>query len=151
MQVTQQVGPNTTVTVTAADFPSQHAYFTRSALQQTISTMSDLDAYGQANFQIAKYSQPQLRVSGVTVDAASNAAAAFPVLLALQQGQAATVTRRPLGGAVISESVLTQKIEHSIGPGRWQTSMQLSPYTPESNILQLDVPPFNQLGNGTLG
>jgi len=151
VQVTQQVGPNTTVTVTAADFASQHAYFTRSALQQTISTMSDLDAYGQANFQIAKYSQPQLRVSGVTVDAASNAAVAFPVLLALQQGQAATVTRRPLGGAVISESVLTQKIEHSVGPGRWQTSMQLSPYTPENSILQLSSPGFDALGNGTLG
>jgi hypothetical protein len=146
-QATQQSGPNNTITVQAVDFGSQHAYFTRSALQQTIQTTSDLDAYDSANYAIAKYSQPQLRVSGVQIDAASNPAAAFPVILALQQGQVVTVTRRPVGGAVVTGSVIIQKIQHEIGPTSWLTSLQLSPYVPEDAILQLDTPGYDVLGN----
>jgi hypothetical protein len=146
-QITQQVGPNNTITVQAADFTSQAAYFTRSALQQTIQTTSDLDAYDSANYAVAKYSQPQLRVSGVQIDAASNPAAAFPVILALQQGQVLTVTRRPVGGAVITGQVIIQKIQHEAGPTSWVTSLQLSPYVPEDAILQLDTPGYDVLGN----
>jgi hypothetical protein len=146
-QTTQQVGPNNTITVQAADFTSAAEYFTRSALQQTIQTTSDLDAYDSANYAIAKYSQPQLRVSSVQIDAASNPAAAFPVILALQQGDVVTVTRRPVGGAVITGEVIIQKIQHEIGPTSWVTSLQLSPYTPEDAILQLDTTGYDVLGN----
>jgi hypothetical protein len=150
-QISQQFGQNVTITVTAADFNSQHEYFTRSALTETIITTSNLDVYDIANWQIAKYSQPQLRTANLSVDAASNPSVAFPVILDLQQGQAVTVNRRPMGGAVISEVYLVQKIVHQIGPGVWTTDFQLSPYFPESNVLQLDNTSFNTLGNETLG
>jgi hypothetical protein len=146
-QTTQQVGPNNTITAQAADFASQHEYFLRSALQVTIQTTSALDAFDSANYAIAKYSQPQLRVSAVQIDAASNPAAAFPVILALQQGQVVTVTRRPVGGAVVTGQVIIQKIQHDIGPTMWVTSLQLSPYSPENAILQLDTPGYDVLGN----
>jgi hypothetical protein len=149
-QVTQQIGANSTITVTANDFASQAAYFLRSALTQTIQTTSDLDAYALADWEIAKYSQPELRVTGVTIDAASNAATTFPVVLGVQQGQAVTATRRPAGGAEISELVIVQKIQHTIGPGLWQTSYQLSPYVPESDVLELDATGYDILGNNTL-
>ena len=149
-QVTQVDGPNTTITVAAYDFGSQASYFPRSALTQQISTTSDLDAYDQANWNIAKYSQPSLRVKGVTIDAAANPAAAFPVILSLQQGQVAVVTRRPLGGAVISETFIIQKITHDIGPGVWKTSLQLSPYSLESAILTLGTPGYDTPGGRAL-
>jgi hypothetical protein len=146
-QTTQQVGANNTITAQAVDFSSQHDYFTRSALQVTIETTSNLDAFDSANYAVAKYAQPQLRVSGVQIDAASNPAAAFPVILALQQGQVVTVTRRPAGGAVITGQVIVQKIQHDIGPTSWVTSLQLSPYSPENAILQLDTAGYDVLGN----
>jgi hypothetical protein len=149
-QVQQVVGPNTTVTVSSSDFASQAAYFLRSVQTEQISTTSDLDAYAQSQWQIVKYAQPQLRVAGVTIDAASNPQVAFPVVLAIQQAQAVTAVRRPVGGAVISEPVIVEKVEHRIGPSKWQTAMQLSPYTPESNVLQLDVAGYDILGENTL-
>lgn len=151
VQVTLQYGANNLFTVTTVDFNSQHQYFTRSALTETISTMNNLDAVDMANWQLNKYSQPNLRVSNVTIDAASNPNVAFPAVLGIQQGQAAIMNRRPLGGAEISQNVIIQKISHSIGPGVWQTSVQLSPYVPEGNMLQFDVTGENDLGTGTLG
>jgi hypothetical protein len=149
-QVTQQYGANNLFTVTATDFGSQHSYFPRSAVAQTITTMSNLDAYDTANWKISKYSQPALRVAGVTIDAASNPQAAFPAVLGLMQGQVVTVTRQPAGGAEISEQVLVEKISHKIGPSLWQVSLQLSPYVPENAVVELDAPPFNTLGDNTL-
>jgi hypothetical protein len=150
VQTTQTSGPNTTIIATAADFNSQQDYFLRSALQVAIETTSDLDVYDNANWSIAKYAQPQLRVSGMEIDAASNPAAAFPAILPLQQAQVVNVIRRPVGGAVVSGTVLVQKIQHEIGPAMWKTSIQLSPYAPEDAVLQLDAAGFDVLGNNTL-
>jgi hypothetical protein len=149
-QVTQQVGANNLITVTGQDFTSDHEYFPRTALAQTITTMSALDAYSQVQWIMGKYSQPQLRVSTVTVDAASNPAVAFPVILPLQQGQVVTVTRSPVGGATITGNCLTEKIAHAIGPAAWQTAVQASPYIPEGNVLQLDNPGGDTLGGNVL-
>ncbi len=149
-QVTQQYGANNLFTATATDFGSQKSYFARSASATTITTMNALDATGLANWKTTKYAQPGLRVAGLTIDAAANPQAAFPVVLNLQQGQVATVTRDPVGAAAISENTLIQKIQHQIGPGLWKTSLQLSPYTPENSVLELDAPPFSSLGNVTL-
>jgi hypothetical protein len=148
-QVTQQIGPNNGITVTVSDFTSQHEYFTRSALTSTITTLSNLDAYEIANWQIAKYAQPSMRVANINIDAASNPNA-FPEVLDIQQGNAVTVNRRPIGGAVISNVYLVQKITHEIGTGVWKVGFQLSPYVPESNVMALDTTGFNVLGNETL-
>jgi hypothetical protein len=150
VEVSQQYAANTTVTVTAKNFPSQAAYFTRSALTETIQTMSGLDVYDLANWQINKYGQPALRVGQLVVDPASNPVQ-FTAILQVQQGQAASVIRRPVGGAVISTPVLVQQISHSIGPASWRFSCQLSPYVPEVAVLQLDSASFDVLGGNTLG
>jgi hypothetical protein len=147
---TQQYGPNNLFTLTAASLPSETAYFARAASGVTVTTMSNLDVYDDVNWFLAKYSQPSLRVSGLVVDAASNPQVAFPAVMTLLQGQVATVTRRPVGGAVISENVLTQKIAHAIGPSYWQTAYQLSPYSIEADVLQLDIPGFDVIGGNNL-
>lgn len=149
VSVTLQVGPNTTITVITNDFASQAQYFLRSALKQTIQTTSDLDVYSLAQWNLAKYSQPQIRVRNIVIDAASNPAA-FPAVLSIQQGQVATVTRNPVGGAPITETVQVQKIQHTVGPSVWRVAMQLSPYAPLDSVLQLGVPPHNTLGGSTL-
>lgn len=148
--ITRQVGPNQSITATATDFGSRSAYFLRSALTATIQTSSDLDAFDIANWDIAKYSQPTFRVAALTVDAASNPTQAFPAVLALQQAQMVTYTRRPAGGAEISLQVIVQKISHKIGPSLWKTSMQISPYSIEAAVLETDTAGFNVLGSGYL-
>jgi hypothetical protein len=149
-QVTQTIGPTTGITVTSADTTSEAEYFNRSILQLGIQTMSNLDAYDIANQSLSVYSQPFLRLQGLTVDAAANPSVAFPGVLSLQQGNVTTVNRRPVGGAPISVSVLVQKVTHNIGPGMWQTSYEMSPYTPLSAVLQLDAPGYDEIGGNSL-
>ena len=62
ISVTRNDGPTTSITATTKDLASQLAYFTRSALQQTVSTTSDLDAYTLADWESGTYAQPQMRV-----------------------------------------------------------------------------------------
>jgi hypothetical protein len=150
IQVTQQYGANTTITATVPDFSSQHMYFTRSGLTQTIETMSNLDVFDLANYEIAKYAQPQLRVSQLSIDVATNPQY-FGAILSLQQGQVALVVRTPVGGAQISELVLIEKITHSAGPDHWMFECELSPYVPEDAIVQLDATGYDVLGSNTLG
>jgi hypothetical protein len=149
-QVTLQYGANNLFTVQVVSFPSQASYFARTAGAQTITTMSSGDATDLANWQSAKYAQPALRVSGLSIDAASNPSAAFPAVLGLQQAQVATVTRNPMGAAPITGDTLIQKIHQAIGPGIWSIDLQLSPYSTESSVLELDASPYNSLGNATL-
>jgi hypothetical protein len=149
-QVTQTQGPTTGITVTATSTASEAAYFNRSILQVGIQTTSPLDAYDLANWINGVYSQPQLRLRGLTVDAAANPSAAFPGVLSLQQGNAATVNRRPVGGVPLSANVLVQKVSHSIGPKMWQTSFEMSPYGPLSAVLQLDAAGFDVIGTNSL-
>jgi len=149
--ITRQVGPNQSITATATSFPSSKAYFLRSALSQTIQTSSDLDAYDIANWDIAKYAQPEYRISTITIDASSNPTQAFPAVLALQQAQIVTVNRRPVGGAELSVQAIVQKVSHAIGPTMWQASYEISPYSLEAAVLEADTPGFNVVGNNTLG
>jgi hypothetical protein len=151
VQYTQQYGANNLFTVTTVDPVSQGEYYARAASAVTITTMSNLDAYDDASWFIAKYSQPSLRVSGLVVDAASNPQVAFPSVLQLQLGQAAQVIRTPVGGAQITGTVLVQKVSHAIGPTMWQTAYQMSPYVPEDAVLQLDATGFDVVGNNSLG
>ena len=149
-QVTQTQGPTTGIVVTSTNTASAAAYFNRSILQIGIQTTSNLDAYDLANQSLATYSQPSLRLRGLTVDAAANPLVAFPGVLALQQGNAATVNRRPVGGAPISANVIVQKVSHNIGPALWQTSYEMSPYPPLNAVLQLDAPGFDVIGTNSL-
>ena len=104
--VTRNDGPTTSITATVKDEASQLAYFTRSALQQTISTTNDLDAYTLANWESATYAQPQMRVRNLTIDAASNPSVAFLAVLTTTVSTVATVDRDPVGGTPISGSYL---------------------------------------------
>ena len=48
------------------------------------------------------------------------------------------VTRRPIGGAVISEVGIIERVQHQIGPQRWTVTYQLSPYYPEAAVMTVD-------------
>jgi hypothetical protein len=150
VQVTRDDGTLTSITAQVKNSPSQLAYFTRSALQQTISTTSDLDAYTLANWESGEYAQPAVRVRTLTVDAASNPAVAFPAILPTVVSNVAGVQRTPVGGVPIIGTYLVQKVTHTIGPTSWHVDYQLSPYVQPSTVLALDTASYNVLGNNTL-
>lgn len=148
--VTRNDGPTTSITATVKNLPSQLAYFTRSALQQSISTNSDLDAYTLANWESGQYAQPQMRVRSLSVDAAGKPGLAFPDILTTSVSTVGTVDRNPVGGAPISGQYIVEKVTHAIGPTRWVAGYQLSPYVAQATVLTLDTSGENVLGANTL-
>ena len=146
---TQVIGPDQGVTVYFRAPASQAAYFTRaSSPVQTIAT-SEYDTYDLSTWALNKYQQSQLRVRGLTVDAASNPRA-FGAVLSLRPGDVVTVNRRPVGGTPLTGTYQVQKVSHSIGPGLWTASYEMSPYIPEVSVLQLDAAGYDVLSGGAL-
>ena len=146
VSVTRNDGPTTSITATVRNLASQLAYFTRSALQQTISTSSDEDAYTLSNWEGAIYAQPQMRVRQLSIDAASNPDVAFPVVLPLTVSNVLTVQRDPVGGVPISGQFLTQRVSLSIGPTLWKVDLQISPYVIQAAVLTSDTSTYNEMG-----
>jgi hypothetical protein len=148
-QATLDQGPNTSVSPVIKDIASVSEYSARGPLSLTVSGASAQDAYDAASWNLSKYSQPQMRVRQVTVDAASYPAA-FTAVLQTDIADVAAVIRRPVGGPAYYLPVITQRVQHSIGPGVWKTTYQLSPYVQEAAVLQADAPGSDVLGAGTV-
>jgi hypothetical protein len=142
-------GPNTLIAPIDKDLASEAQYGARGPLSLSVSGQSAQDAYDAASWSLNKYAQPQMRVREITVDAVSYPAA-FSAVLSTDTGAIATVSRRPIGGPPYSLPVTAEQVSHSIGPGVWKTTYQLSPYVQEASVLQADVSGQDILGAGPL-
>ena len=138
VQATQQFGPNQLIIADVRNLASQEQYFRRSALQQTVQVVSPYDVSDITTWSLARFAQPTLHNKSLTIEAAPNPQVAFPVVLSLDIGDVVSVVRRPVGGAVISQIGIIERVKHSIGPGKWTTTYQLSPYTVESAVLTVN-------------
>jgi hypothetical protein len=101
----------------------------------------------EANWAIANYAQPRLRLASITIAPSANPAL-WPVALGVEVGDRVTVNRRPFGAPEISLQCYVEQVAHSIQPGVWKTTYSLSPvldttYGSESNWVlnfsQLDL------------
>ena len=128
--VTQQSGPNQLVIADERNTSSAAEYFRRSALTYTSQAVSPYDVTDLASWSLAKYGEPSIHLTQLIVEAESCPQIAFPTVLALDIGDVVQVTRRPIGGAVISELGIIERVQHQIGAGKWTVTYQLSPYTP---------------------
>ena len=138
VQATQQYGPNQLIIADVRNLASQQEYFRRSALQLTVQVVSPYDVNDVTTWSLARFAQPTLHNKSLVIEAATNPQVAFPAVLSLDIGDVVTATRRPVGGAVISQVGIIEKVKHSIGPGKWQTTYQLSPYTVEGAVLTVN-------------
>jgi hypothetical protein len=136
--------------VTIQDPASRLQYFQRGKLQQDIETVADQDAYDRAGWSLAAYKQPSMRVQQIVLNPAAHPAV-WPAALGVEQGDVVTYNRRPLGGAPILFTGIVQKVQHDIGPGRWQTTLLVSPYQFMSNVLRCDVAGYDVAGSNQLG
>ena len=148
--VTQQQGPNQLVIADERDTTSAAEYFRRSALTYSSEVVSPYDVTDLASWSLAKFGQPGIHLSKMTIEAANCPQLAFPTVLALDIGDVVQVTRRPIGGAVISEVGIIERVQHQIGPQRWTVTYQLSPYYPEAAVMTVDGTE-NTPGSGVLG
>jgi len=147
---TQERGPAQYVTITQRDPASQGQFFNRSALSLQSYVVSPYDVGDVVTWNLARYKNPFLYVKQISVEAASKPQLAFPALLAVGNNDVVTTSRRPLGGAPITQTGVIQKVSTSIGPGTWHITYTVWPYTADAAALQSDVAPYSQLGGSNL-
>ena len=107
-------------------------------MQYNVEVVSPYDVSDITTWSLARFAQPTLHNKSLTIEAAPNPQVAFPVVLSLDIGDVVSVVRRPVGGAVISQAGIIERVKHSIGPGKWTTTYQLSPYTVEGAVLTVN-------------
>lgn len=149
-QGTLTQGPTTLISPVEKNQSSISRYFTRGPQAVSVSGSSAQDAYDVAYWRLNKYAQPRLRVQQLTVNPATNPLF-FARVLQTDIADVVTTVRRPVGAPAYSMPVITQKVNHKIGPGVWLTSYQQSPYVQEGEVLTADISPFNTLGSNVLG
>lgn len=146
----QQSAVGNGVLAVAVDQASEKQYFTRGTLAQTVETTSDQDAYDQANWSLGMYKQPALRVQQVVLNPAANPSV-WPAALGIEQGDIVQLTRRPLGGAVITQVCIVQLVSHDVGPDKWETTINMTPYTLASSVLTCDATGYDAVGSNGIG
>lgn len=153
LNATQQRGPNQDLLVQQNAFSSQSDFFLRSGFQLQSYAMLPFDVFDAVNWATAKYRDPLLRVSKITVDAGGSQAlntAMFPTILGVELNQVVTVNRRPVGGAVFSSTGVVEQISHEIGPAYWRTTLQVFPDFPEGQAMITDTPVADTPGSSFL-
>jgi hypothetical protein len=136
---TLESGPNDLTVYDDRNLPSEQSYFRRSALSIQSNVVSPYDVSDVTTWSIAEFSQPTVHVASVKVHASANPVVAFPVVLNLDLGDIIQVNRRPIGGAVIAELGIIEKISYEIGPRYFYVTYQISPYAPSNNVLCADT------------
>jgi hypothetical protein len=114
---------------TARDTTSQARYLRRSRTIDGLLYQSDSTSLDLANFVLAHYKDPILRVTGMRLEpAAGNADTHFPQVLGRELMDRVTALRRPQNlGAAITQDTLIEGITHTITAMEWVTSWNLSP------------------------
>lgn len=133
-QATLQQGPNSLATPVIRDTASGAQYFQRGPIQQNVSAGSVEDATDRATWSLNKYKQPSLRVRQMKVNLASRPSA-IQAVLTTGLTDTAQVNRRPLGQGSYSLPVVVGRVQHDIGPGKWETTYQMYPGVPENATL----------------
>lgn len=135
-------------TVSIFNPTSQDEYFPRGPLELDVETVSDQDAYDICNWNLVAYSQPMFRAADVVLYPSRNPTL-WATCLSVEQGDIATVTRTPLGGAPITTLVIVQAVHHEVDADDWKVTVQATPYFPGNAVLQCDSS-NNTLGQNTL-
>jgi hypothetical protein len=131
----------------AQDLTSQKKYFVR-ALSRTSYANADTDAVDQANWLLARYKDPHLRVTGITLDPASNPSV-WPTALGVDVGDVVSVTRRPTYAPAVTGTFVIQEVAHDVSPGVWKTKLTLGPV--DLPVLTCDDTTYGVLGSNVLG
>lgn len=111
----------------ASDAASIARYRERITEEKDLLLQSDSEALSWAKFVLRQNSQPELRITAMTIDTRVHRDTYLPQALGRQLGDRITVVRRP-PGVVDSRELLIRSIEHTWStPDKWQTTWGLQP------------------------
>jgi hypothetical protein len=128
------------------DLASRAKYYPRVYTRTIYTAESDAQAVVDvANWLLADYSQPSMRVSQVTVDAGADPEA-WPFVLGTDIGDLVSFQRTPLGGAPVEGVFMVLSIEPDIGEDKATFTYVLAPSPSPGNILTLDDPVYGLVG-----
>jgi hypothetical protein len=119
---------------TVEDATQQTKHFTRSLAVSDLpldhvdgATAAEAEALAQAQWLLARYKTPAMRVESITLLPFAMDAL-WPYALGLDIGDVVTVQRTPPGGgSAISQLSSVQAISHRARPGHWETVLSLAP------------------------
>ena len=113
-------------TATATNTQSQEAYGLSSLSVDTL--LSNLDQSQKlADFYAGRFSEPLVRITGLSVPVDALSGVQLGQILALDLGEQVTVQFTPNNiGDAIAQDVLIESIEHNIDPGRHLMTLSLS-------------------------
>lgn len=121
---------------TAVSTTSQNEYFVRAESISDLQVNNDDFAKQVAEYRVAFYKQPSLRVESIDVQPRRDAANLFPKILSYDVGTRITLKRRPQNvGSAISKDLLIEGVRHKITLGDWSTTWTLSPIPIDAFIL----------------
>lgn len=112
---------NTTVVVNSNTSIAKYGY---RSLNKTVSFTSDTYTAGVANHYLSLYANPQLRVSQVVLDAASNNNV-MSFVLSVEVGDYVVVNKRSIGAPMQSIRCVVLDIKHTIKANQWDTTITL--------------------------
>lgn len=135
---------------TASDATAQTAYGPRSLTQSGLLLDSDTQSLAMANYLLGIYSQPELRVSSLSVGLAALTSAQQASVLALDITSLVSVTFTPNGlGAAVERTCIVEGISHDITPDSHFVTLHLGDADRRS-VLQLDDTVFGRLDANVL-
>jgi hypothetical protein len=114
---------------TVKDTTSQTRYLRRTRVLDGLLHTSDVTSVDLANWILAHYKDPLLRVTDLALHpTAGNEATHFPQVLGRELADRVTVRRIPQNlGAAIDQVVLIEGVEHNVSAVEWVTKWNLSP------------------------
>lgn len=117
---------------TASDATSRALYGDRRASRSDLVAESDTQVQGLADWWVARYKDPELRVVQLQIKPRLSPARLFPEVLGRRVRDLIRVVVRPLGGQTITRDCFIAGISHDISGDDWTTTFDLwsaTPYT----------------------
>lgn len=122
----------------SADPSSRALYGDRRQVRTDLVCETDIQVRALADLWITRYSQPEQRVTSITLKPRNNPTVMFPDVLDRRVQDLCTITRRPPDGRTITNLCHISGISHEITKDDWKTTFPLwsaTPWTPYANSL----------------
>jgi len=119
----------------AQDLTSQGTYGTRTLTVSNMKVASDLEVIARAQYDLARYKAPLMRLRAFTITPLSDTTNLFPQALGRALWDRVTFRRRPIGGGpAFSQDSFIEGISHTYTKADWKTTFALSPADPNGNL-----------------
>jgi hypothetical protein len=149
VQVTNTPGSAITYGGTAVQKAASQLSYGKRTYSRTVNVQSALEAQDAADWLATGHFDAHQRMQSLTINPGANPAI-FHAAMAIRIGDRVTVNRRTSMGWVNSADFFIERIEHARGPGKWQVTYQMSPFTATRQPWILDDPTYSVLDSTTV-